>query len=68
VNIVAYSLKVRIMESQQQAVNRQRPVNNRKMTSSAQSVSWLHTQQWNISRIRLQQTNGVFYAVHAEML
>jgi hypothetical protein len=39
VNIVAYSLKARIMESQQPAVTRQRPVNNnRGIVFSAQSV------------------------------
>jgi hypothetical protein len=37
-NIVAYSLKARIMESQQLAVIRQRPVNNRGMVFSARSV------------------------------
>jgi hypothetical protein len=37
-NIVAYSLKARIAESQQPAVTWQRPVNNRGMAFSAQSV------------------------------
>jgi hypothetical protein len=38
-NIVAYSLKARIVESQQPAVTRQRPVkNNRRMVFSAHSV------------------------------
>jgi hypothetical protein len=37
-DIVAYYLKARIVESQQPAVTRQRPVNNRGMVFSAQSV------------------------------
>jgi hypothetical protein len=37
-NIVVYSLKARIVESEQPAVTMQRPVNNKRMMFSAQSV------------------------------
>jgi hypothetical protein len=37
-HIVTYSLKARIVESQQTAITRHRPVNNRTMAFSAQSV------------------------------
>jgi hypothetical protein len=37
-NIVAYSLKAKIEDSQQSAVTRQRPVNYKEMVFSAQSV------------------------------
>jgi hypothetical protein len=36
---VTYSLKARTMESQQPAVTRKRPINNRGMVFSVQSVS-----------------------------
>jgi hypothetical protein len=35
---VAYSLKARVVEPQQPVVTRQRPINNREMMFSAQSV------------------------------
>jgi hypothetical protein len=38
-HIVAYSLKAKIVESEQPAVTRQRPVNNRGMVFSALSVA-----------------------------
>jgi hypothetical protein len=37
-NTVFYSLKARIVESQQPAITRRRPVNNRVMVFSAQSM------------------------------
>jgi hypothetical protein len=70
---VAYSLKVRIVESQQPALIRQQFVNNSGMVFSVQSVlivvpTAMVYAMSSISTNCTQQRNDIFYAVHAEIL
>jgi hypothetical protein len=73
VDIVACTLKARIMKPQQPAVTTQQPVNNSEIAISEQSVPMtVHaTMEYAMPSLSNNCTateNGVFYAVRADML